>query len=107
MSITAGSDAHFGPTGQVLVTTFDMTQSSINSIMPQSSSYGQTAPFLIRYAGVYRESGYRPHATVQSDVRFNRGDIAIVDSFALVDRFPDEDPVLGRVIQSFTLGFEV
>ena len=102
LSITAGSDAHFGPTGQVLVTTFDMT--------PELNKFHNDLVQLLRANGAifdtpeYIESGYRPHATVRSDVRFNRGDIAMVDSFALVDMFPDEDPDFRRVIQSFTLG---
>ena len=47
--------------------------------------------------------GFRPHSTIQMKSRLHEGQDINIDSFTLVDMFPDKDKTGRRIIEDFSL----
>lgn len=52
---------------------------------------------------MYNAAGYRPHATIQSKNRFRDQQIVTLDSFTLIDMFPNDDIKRRQVIETYRL----
>lgn len=51
----------------------------------------------------YMNDGFRPHATIQLKSRLKIGQTVNIDTFSLVDMFPDNDINKRRIIKKFEL----
>ena len=47
--------------------------------------------------------GFRPHATIQIKSRLHKGQAVNINSFTLIDMFPDNDKTRRRIIKDFVL----
>lgn len=98
----AEDDAYFGPEKQTRVTLLRLTA--------ELSDLHHNLVALLKVSGAvfdepqYLEKGYRPHATVQEDIRLHKGDTIRIEKLSLVDMFPHHDIRGRKVLQTFAIG---
>jgi 2'-5' RNA ligase len=86
ISVTAGGDEGFGPSGRVPVTVLVRSPelSALHALLLQTLSTAGAVFDDPEYTG----PGYRAHVTVTAEARMRPGDVALLEQAALVDMEP-------------------
>jgi 2'-5' RNA ligase len=104
IQVTAGDDEYFGPEGKTTVTVLNMND-ELKSLHNNLVSVLKSAKAAFDEPR-YLEEGYRAHATVQRDIRLNKGDLVSIDELTIVDIFPHEDINQRKVLQTIKFSVE-
>ncbi len=95
---SADNDDWFGKNKQVQVTLLTMNKDLINL-------HTNVINFLkkgnVRFNAPHvTEKGFKAHATVQSNMRLNKGDTVTIDSLTIIDMFPNNDAYRRKVLKT-------
>ena len=99
--IMADGEAQFGPKQNVAVSLIQPNKNIIemhNRLSSITSGLG-----AVYDEPAYMGTGYRPHATIQTDARLADKQSITLNSFTLVDMYPDQNIRHRRILKTFTL----
>jgi 2'-5' RNA ligase len=99
--IRVDGEASFGPQQSVAVSLIhpdDNIKSLHNKLLELANGLG-----AVFDEPIYNGDGYRPHATIQQKDRLRDQQTVTLNSFTLVDMFPDQDIQRRQVIKTYTL----
>ncbi len=88
---------YFGPEKQIQVTILEMSKELVD--------IHYAVVKLLKEAGVkfndpqYTEAGFKAHATVQPHAQINIGNKITLNSLAIIDMFPNEDPYQRKILK--------
>ena len=100
-TVQANGEALFGPQQNVRVSLVEPNDAIIathKDLLSIASGHGAILDEL-GFAG----TGYRPHATIQFNNKLQDQEEVAINSFSLVDMFPDQDHMRRRIIQTYSL----
>lgn len=99
----AEGDEYFGPSKEVHVSTIRMRDDLMklhtdlkNILAAHHAEFDEPH---------YMAENYRAHATVQEKKRLNVGDPVIIDRVSVIDKFPNGNPNIRRVLKTIKLSY--